>query len=80
MKTIITNGTIITGGETFAGNVVLDGTPCDVFSQEEIIEAAGLELPESAKLANALRRAGIKLDKNVLTPEDFVEQFKKILY
>lgn len=60
-----------------SGNVVLDGTPCDVFSQEEIIEAAGLELPESAKLANALRRAGIKLDKNVLTPEDFVEQFKK---
>ena len=60
-----------------SGKVVLDGTPAEVFSQEKIIEDAGLELPESAKLANALRRAGVKLDKNVLTPDEFVAEFKK---
>ena len=60
-----------------SGNVVLDGTPAEVFSQEKIIEDAGLELPDSAKLANALRRAGVKLDKNVLTPDEFVAEFKK---
>ena len=60
-----------------SGKVVLDGTPAEIFSQEKIIEDAGLELPESAKLANALRRAGVKLDKNVLTPDEFVAEFKK---
>ena len=37
MKTIITNGTIITGGETFAGNVVLDGG---------LVEYVGSEMPQ----------------------------------
>lgn len=60
-----------------SGNVVLDGTPREVFSQEEIIEKAGLELPDSAKLANALRRSGVNIDKNVLTPDEFIDAFKK---
>lgn len=60
-----------------SGRVVLDGTPAEVFSQEEIIEKAGLELPDSAKLANALRRCGVNINKNVLTPDEFIEAFKK---
>ena len=47
MKTIITNGTIITGGETFAGNVVLDGG---------LVEYVGSEMPqvtEDAKVIDA---------------------------
>lgn len=60
-----------------SGNVVLDGTPREVFAEEEIIEKAGLELPESAKLANALRRNGVSLPEGILTPEEFVEAFKK---
>ena len=60
-----------------SGNVVLDGTPSEVFAEEEIIEKAGLELPESAKLANALRRNGVCLPEGILTPEEFVEAFKK---
>lgn len=59
-----------------SGNVVLDGTPREVFAQEEIIEKAGLELPESAKLSNALIRAGVNMPKGILTPEEFIEAFK----
>ena len=47
MKTIITNGTIVTGGETFAGNVVLDGG---------LVEYVGPEMPqvtEDAKVIDA---------------------------
>ncbi|MCD7774498.1 MAG: energy-coupling factor transporter ATPase [Clostridiales bacterium] len=58
------------------GQIVLDGTPRQVFAQEEIIENAGLELPDSAKLANALRRQGINLPEGILTPDEFVEAFK----
>ena len=60
-----------------SGNVVLDGTPREVFAQEEIIEKAGLELPESAKLANVLRRNGVNLPEGILTPEEFIDAFKK---
>ncbi|MBQ8210872.1 MAG: energy-coupling factor transporter ATPase [Clostridia bacterium] len=59
-----------------SGEVVLDGTPREVFSQPDIIEHAGLELPESAKLANELRKNGVELPEGILTPEEFIEAFK----
>ena len=62
-----------------SGNVVLDGTPAEVFSKEEIIEKAGLELPDSAKLANILRRNGVALPEGILTPDDFINSFKTIV-
>lgn len=62
-----------------SGCVVLDGTPAEVFSKEEIIEKAGLELPDSAKLANILRRNGVALPDGILTPDDFINSFKTIV-
>ena len=59
-----------------SGNVVLDGTPAEVFAREDVIEAAGPELPESAKLALALKKKGIALQGTILTPEDFIDSFK----
>lgn len=59
-----------------SGQVVLDGTPREVFSKEDIIEKAGLELPDSAKLAHALKRSGVNLPDGILTPEEFTEAFK----
>ncbi len=59
-----------------SGNVVLDGTPREVFAHEEIIEDAGLELPDSAKLALMLKKNGVNLPDGILTPEEFIEGFK----
>ncbi len=59
-----------------SGNVVLDGKPAQVFAESEIIEAAGLELPESAKLAAILKKNGVDLPGAILTPEDFIDGFK----
>lgn len=59
-----------------SGEVVLNGTPKDVFSHADVIEQAGLELPESARLANELRNSGIDFPCGVLTPGDFVEAFR----
>ncbi len=58
------------------GKVVLDGTPKEVFAQTEIIENAGLELPDSAKLAAILKRNGVCLPNGILTPQDFTDGFK----
>lgn len=59
-----------------SGNVVLDGTPREVFAHEDIIENAGLELPESAKLALMLKKNGVNLPGGILTPDEFIEGFK----
>ena len=59
-----------------SGSVVLDGTPREVFSQEKIIEEAGLELPDCSKLALAMRKNGIDFPLGILTPEEFIEAFK----
>jgi energy-coupling factor transport system ATP-binding protein len=55
------------------GGILLDGTPRDVFAQDEKIRAAGLDLPQAAELANGLRRAGLPLPPGVLTEEACVE-------
>ncbi len=59
-----------------SGNVVLDGTPREVFAHEDIIENAGLELPDSAKLALMLKKNGVSLPDGILTPDEFIEGFK----
>ncbi len=59
-----------------SGNVVLDGSPREVFAHEDIIENAGLELPDSAKLAIMLKKNGVSLPDGILTPEEFIEGFK----
>ncbi len=59
-----------------AGRVVLDGTPGEVFSHERIIEDAGLELPDSAKLALKLKKNGVNLPDGILTPDEFIDAFK----
>ncbi len=59
-----------------SGSVVLDGTPREVFAHEDIIENAGLELPDSAKLALKLKKNGVNLPDSILTPDEFIESFK----
>ena len=43
------------------GELYLNGTPREVFAQEEKLVAAGLDLPEAAKLAGQLRERGMDI-------------------
>ena len=61
-----------------SGRIALDGTPREVFSHEDVIEKAGLELPECALLASGLRRRGVPMDKGILTADDFIRSFTEI--
>ncbi len=54
-------------------NVVLDGTPAEVFSQEEKLHEVNLEIPMAASLAQKLRKRGIKIPEDVITVEGLVE-------
>ncbi len=61
------------------GRILLDGKPQEVFSQEETIREASLDLPLAVELAQRLRRRGIKIPQEVITIEglvDYVCQYK----
>ena len=50
------------------GTVALTGTPQEVFSHPEELRSMGLDIPEAASLAQALRSRGVTLDGSIYTP------------
>lgn len=60
-----------------AGKIVVEGTPKEIFSQEEIVEQIGLELPVVTKLAWELRKQGMDLERGILTKEDLYHSLNK---
>ena len=61
------------------GEILLDGTPEHVFSQDELIRSARLDVPMSAEIAIYLRENGIDVPPDVVTAErlkEFVCQYK----
>ena len=61
------------------GEILLDGTPEHVFSQDELIRAARLDVPMAAEIAIYLRENGIDVPLEVVTAErlkEFVCQYK----
>ena len=61
------------------GEILLDGTPEHVFSQDELIKSARLDVPMAAEIAIYLRENGIDVPPEVVTAErlkEFVCQYK----
>lgn len=52
------------------GLVIADATPREIFSNEDLVKKAGLELPQSAELIHALKRHGVEIDKMPVTVEE----------
>ena len=55
------------------GEIVMEGTPKEVFSQVEKVKSYGLDVPQVTELAYELRKAGIDLKDDVLSIEELVE-------
>lgn len=51
------------------GRIALRGTPAEVFSHAEELQAMGLALPEAAHIALLLRQKGVPVPQSVYTPE-----------
>ena len=56
------------------GKIAKEGTPAEVFSDDEKLSAANLELPQAAYIAKALIERGVPLKKGILTPEELREE------
>ncbi len=56
-----------------AGQVMLEGSPLDVFQARDIVEDADLELPDIPCLVDKLQKAGLPLSTGILTKEELVK-------
>ena len=61
------------------GNVLLDGTPAEIFAQVDTLRGAGLDLPQCTDLAIKLRAKGIYLSGDINTPEQCADAIAKAL-
>ena len=52
------------------GNTYMEGTPREVFSRAEELEAVGLDIPQVTRVALALRRRGMDINTAVYTVEE----------
>ena len=50
------------------GSVAFDGAPAEVFCHTQELMDIGLDVPQSARIAEALRRRGVELPESVYTP------------
>ena len=55
------------------GKILLDGTPQQVFEQEELIRSVNLDVPLMVEMGAKLRRAGIDVPADIITEEEMVE-------
>lgn len=60
------------------GSVMLDGTPAEVFSHAEELEAAGLAVPQVTYLMKDLKRAGFLVSDSVTTIEEAKKEILKL--
>ena len=52
------------------GELILDGTPVEVFSNVDLLHKIGLESPQGIELINGLRAMGININAECLTDEE----------
>ena len=55
------------------GRIVADGTPQAVFAQEPLLRSVGLDVPQSARIAQALRDRGVALPPSIYTLEQLTD-------
>ena len=59
------------------GEVMLDGTPTEIFSDVETLRGAGLDIPLAAELASYLRGRGIDVPQNIVTESALIDYVRE---
>ena len=61
------------------GEVILDGTPAEVFQNVGLLHSLSLDVPQTAELMFALRQEDIKVPIAVLSEEDCLKELETLL-
>ena len=62
-----------------SGEVVMQGTPKEIFSQVETLKEYRLDVPQVTLLAHELHKAGVPLPDGILTKEEFTLALKRLV-
>ncbi len=62
-----------------SGELILDGTPRQVFSHVDKLKSVGLDVPQPNELANLLRESGVDISTDVLNVDECVTALSKVL-
>lgn len=60
------------------GKVCMSGTPKEIFSQVEALQALRLDVPEVTLLAHELRRGGLDVPRGILTRKELVDELVQL--
>ncbi len=60
------------------GKIIASGSPRELFSKEKMMAAAGLGVPEAARLCSALRARKIDLPEDLYRPEELKEHLLRL--
>ena len=61
------------------GNVVMEGTPKEVFSQTEKVRSLRLDVPQAAELRDELVKAGLDLPEGIITEDECAAALYELL-
>ena len=61
------------------GNVLLDGTPKEVFSKTAVLKGAGLDTPQVTELVQLIADEGIDLPRDILFADEGAEEISKLI-
>ena len=56
------------------GNIVMEGTPREVFCHVEKLKGIGLDVPQTTELLYSLKKSGHKVNSDILTVDECVEE------
>ena len=62
-----------------SGRIIMDGTPCEVFSESEKLIAVGLDVPQATQLAAALNSQGIQIKSDMLDENECIDAICALL-
>lgn len=65
---------VIDGGE-----LLLDGTPKQIFSQVDTMKNLGLDVPQVTELVWRLRKQGVDLPQDIITEDECAEALERLL-
>lgn len=61
------------------GRLLLDGTPEEVFSQEDLLKSCGLSVPQCTELVNRLKKEGYDITGTAVTIEQCADAIYKMI-
>jgi len=61
------------------GRIILDGTPFDVFEEEELLKSCGLNVPQSTALVHLLQNDGLNIDGKCVGLEECADAIAALI-